>query len=163
MRSFEERKAEIFRRSEKRIKQRIRVLTVCIPLILCVGIATLAISSMGNWGLAEESNGLSEMEMHSQSNREIRLSVTDEAQAARVRGIIGGLFDYSVAIPDSDLEFTVTENYNKIDQYIILLPDGNSEVAEYRLVGSRLVETKTGMEYVLSERQLQELKTALGI
>lgn len=40
MRSFEERKAEVFRRSENRIKERrkarSRALTVCIPLCLII-------------------------------------------------------------------------------------------------------------------------------
>ncbi len=45
MRSLEEYKAEIFRRSEARIekrkRQRRRVLAVCIPLCLCVGVGAL--------------------------------------------------------------------------------------------------------------------------
>ena len=40
MRDFEERKAEVFRRSEKRIKERKRrrkhVLLTCIPMVLCI-------------------------------------------------------------------------------------------------------------------------------
>ena len=42
MRNFEERKAEVFRRSEKRIKERKqrrqRILMTCIPLVLCLTI-----------------------------------------------------------------------------------------------------------------------------
>ena len=42
MRNFEERKAEVFRRSEKRIKarkaRRNHILMVCIPLVLCVSL-----------------------------------------------------------------------------------------------------------------------------
>ena len=47
MRNFEERKAEIFRRSENRIKQRKqtrkRILTVCIPLCLALTVGSAAI------------------------------------------------------------------------------------------------------------------------
>ena len=42
MRNFEERKAEVFRRSEKRIKERKQrrnhILMTCIPLVLCLTI-----------------------------------------------------------------------------------------------------------------------------
>ncbi len=44
MRSFEERKAEIFRRSEKRIREqrhRRRILLSCVPLFLCVLLAAI--------------------------------------------------------------------------------------------------------------------------
>ena len=41
MRSFEERKAEIFRRSEERInekrKKRNRIISICIPVLICLG------------------------------------------------------------------------------------------------------------------------------
>ena len=53
MRSFEERKEEIFRRSEKRIIQRRkntwRLIVTCVPLVLCVGIASgyLALGGFG--------------------------------------------------------------------------------------------------------------------
>lgn len=166
MRSFEDRKAEILRRSEKRIKQRIRVLAACIPLTLCVSVcAMLTIPGMGSGELAEDLYGDIEMETHSQSSREICLSITDEAQAAQVREIIDGLYDHSVAIPDSDLEFTMTENNSKTDpdQYIILFPDENGEAVEYSLTGSRLVDRRTGAEYALSYEQLMELKAVLGI
>lgn len=164
MRSFEERKAEILRRSEKRIKHRVRVLAACIPLTLCVGVcAALAITGMGNGELAEDLNGDIEIEMHSQSVREIRLSVTDEAQVAQVRKFIDGLYDHSAASPDMDLEFTVMEDYSKKECYIITLPDENGESAEYRLTGFKLVDVKTGSEYALSYEQLMELKAALGI
>ena len=49
MRSFEQRKEEIFRRSEKRIIQRRkntwRLIVTCVPLVLCIGIAS------GYWAL----------------------------------------------------------------------------------------------------------------
>lgn len=44
MNNFEERKAEIFRRSEARLlarKKRRRILAVCVPLVLCLGILGL--------------------------------------------------------------------------------------------------------------------------
>lgn len=164
MRSFEERKAEILHRSEKRIKRRIRVLAACIPLTLCVGVcAALAITGMGNGEFAEDLYGDIEMEMHSQSSQEIRLSITDEAQAAQVRKFIDGLYDHSAASPDTDLEFTVSENYSKMECYIITLPDENGEVMEFALTGAELVDARTGTGYVLSDEQLKELKTALGI
>lgn len=53
MRNFEERKEEIFRRSEKRIIQRRkntwRLIVTCVPLVLCVGIASgyLALGGFG--------------------------------------------------------------------------------------------------------------------
>ena len=47
MRNFEERKAEIFRRSEQRIKERKqnrrRILTVCIPLCLALTVCSVAL------------------------------------------------------------------------------------------------------------------------
>ena len=56
MRNFEERKAEIFRRSENRIKERKRnrscVLMVCIPLCLLITVCSVAfLPEIGNKGM----------------------------------------------------------------------------------------------------------------
>lgn len=62
MRNFEERKAEVFRRSEKRIKERKRnrnrILACCIPLCLCITI--LSVIYLPNANLFSDKSGNAE-------------------------------------------------------------------------------------------------------
>lgn len=67
MRNFEECKAEVFRRSEDRLKQirkrRIHIAALCVPLILCLGIGFWAFSQgifAAKNGAAPENAGWSE-------------------------------------------------------------------------------------------------------
>lgn len=193
MRNLNECQAEVFRRSEKRIKERKQrrkhILMACIPLVLCITIFGAFI--MPNMGFinfsdkqAPESNyeqfsgamgsdgvaGLfaGSVEVSSNGISHYYTSVED------VQGIMS-LLNSIVAVPEtndgdesSDL---VTEDDASTDLkenykdkgYKILVKRSDGSSTEYLLVGSLLIDQNTQEEFHLSEDTYFELKDALGI
>ena len=189
MRNFEERKAEVFRRSEKRIKERKarrnHILMTCIPLVLCVTIFgalflpkldyfksapersdELLYSGMGTEAVGGLFTGSVEVSGNGISN--CYTSVTD------VQGI-SALLNGIVAIPETapdggDRDFVTEDNSStdlkedvKEQGYTIVIKRSDGSSTEYLLVGSVLIDQNTQQEYPVGEATMKDLKNALGI
>ena len=143
MRSFEERKAEIFLRSENRIKERKmnrrRILTVCIPLcvILIAGSAILPELIPVGFDQAEQENN------------------------AQIKDEIGNELDYSVNDEDG---FDGIEGAPESDSFSFSLTWGCYGISSYDSKTGRLVKTSDATHpedyvttYYLTNEQKQEI------
>ena len=139
MRSFEQRKAEIIRRSENRIKirkkNRNRILTLCIPLCLAVIICSVTVlpnafrvktdtaaeenlkdqSSMSDVDVSETKHIYVAVEVEGKDSEKFYSKITD---SAAVTNIYENIF-YAFDIDDSDADIQITEpdKYDIVTDY----------------------------------------------
>ena len=190
MRNFEERKAEVFRRSEKRIKERKQrrnhILMTCIPLVLCLTIfGAFLFPQLDDLKQAPESNnehyfsgamgteadgGLFAGSVEVSGNG-VSSYYTSVENVQGIMRLINGI----VAVPetddaDKDENFVVEDSTStelkgdhKENGYRILVKRSDGSSAEYLLVGSMLIDQATQNEFYMSEETSKELKDALGI
>lgn len=190
MRNLNECQAEVFRRSEKRIKERKarrnHILMTCIPLVLCLtifgaflfpqidGLKQVPESSneqfsdaMGTDTMGSAFTGSVEV-----SGKGITSYHSKEADVLKIIGLINGI----VAIPETEADgreesdLTTNENFStqqKGDQedtgYTIRVKRSDGSTAEYILIGSLLIDQSTQHEYPISADAIKDLKYALGI
>ena len=189
MRNFEERKAEVFRRSEKRIKERKQrrnhMLMACIPLVLCLTIfGAFLFPQMDDFKQAPESSNeqfsgaMGKDEVGGLFAGSVEVSGNGVSSyftsAENVQGIMR-LINGIVAVPETndgdDLRDYITEESTSTDanenyqencyKIVIKRSDGNS--TEYLIVGSVLIDQATQQEYPVKEDTMKDLKDALGI
>lgn len=190
MRNFEERKAEVFRRSVKRIKERKQrrnhILMTCIPLVLCLTIfGAFLFPQLDDLKQAPESNnehyfsgamgqeadgGLFAGSVEVSGNG-VSSYYTSVENVQGIMRLINGI----VAVPetddaDKDENFVVEDSTStelkgdhKENGYRILVKRSDGSSAEYLLVGSMLIDQATQNEFYMSEDTSKELKDALGI
>lgn len=190
MRELHECQAEVFRRSEKRIKERKqrrqRILMTCIPLVLCLTIfGAFLFPQLDDLKRAPESSnehyfsgamgtetdgglfaGSVEVSGNGVSNY-----YTSVENVQGIMRLINGI----VAVPetddaDKDENFVVEDSTStelkgdhKENGYRILVKRSDGSSAEYLLVGSMLIDQATQNEFHMSEDTCKELKDALGI
>jgi len=189
MRELHECQAEVFRRSEKRIKERKQrrnhILMVCIPLILCVTIfGGLFLPNLDDFKGAPES---SDELLYSGTGTEAvgglftgSVEVSGNGVSSyytsveNVQGIMR-LINGVVAVPETndgdDLRDYVTDESTSTDSnenyqencYKILVKRSDGSSTEYLLVGSLLIDQTTQQEYPVGEATMKDLKNALGI
>ena len=189
MRNFEERKAEVFRRSEKRIKERKQrrnhMLMACIPLVLCLTIfGAFLFPQMDDFKQAPESSNeqfsgaMGKDEVGGLIAGSVEVSGNGVSSyftsAENVQGIMR-LINGIVAVPETndgdDLRDYITDESTSTDanenyqencyKIVIKRSDGNS--TEYLIVGSVLIDQATQQEYPVKEDTMKDLKDALGI
>lgn len=189
MRNFEERKAEVFRRSEKRIKERKQrrnhMLMACIPLVLCLTIfGAFLFPQMDDFKQAPESSNeqfsgaMGKDEVGGLFAGSVEVSGNGVSSyftsAENVQGIMR-LINGIVAVPETndgdDLRDYITDESTSTDanenyqencyKIVIKRSDGNS--TEYLIVGSVLIDQATQQEYPVKEDTMKDLKDALGI
>lgn len=131
MRNFEERKAEIFRRSENRIKERKRnrnrILALCVPLCVCIAILSVIylpdmMISSDKSNTAEEMNMAGGVEDSSEfaytsfeiTGTKIAKSDTDRENIENIYNIIQSAF--TVDGDDDDMEQETTINKDELPQ-----------------------------------------------
>ena len=190
MRNFEERKAEVFRRSEKRIKERKQrrnhMLMACIPLVLCLTIfGAFLFPQMDDFKQAPESNnehyfseamgteadgGLFAGSVEVSGNG-VSSYYTSVENVQGIMRLINGI----VAVPETnygdDLRDYITDESTSTDAnenyqencYKIVVHRSDGTSTEYLLVGSRLIDQNTQQEFPVSEDTMKDLKNALGI
>ena len=189
MRNFEERKAEVFRRSEKRIKERKQrrnhMLMACIPLVLCLTIfGAFLFPQMDDLKQAPESSneqfsgamgtdedgGLFAGSVEVSGNG-VSSYYTSVENVQGIMRLINGI----VAVPETndgdDLRDYITDESTSTDKnenyqencYKILVKRSDGSSTEYLLVGSVLIDQTTQQEYPVSEDTMKNLKKALGI
>ena len=189
MRELHECQAEVFRRSEKRIKERKQrrnhILMVCIPLILCVTIfGGLFLPNLDDFKGAPES---SDELLYSGTGTEadgglfagsVEISGNGVSSyytsVENVQGIMR-LINGIVAVPETndgdDLRDYITDESTSTDAnenyqencYKIVVHRSDGTSTEYLLVGSRLIDQNTQQEFPVSEDTMKDLKNALGI
>jgi len=189
MRNFEERKAEVFRRSEKRIKERRarrnHILMTCIPLVLCLTIfGAFLFPQMDDLRQAPESSneqfsgamGTDEVGGLFAGSVEVSGNGVSSyyTSVENVQGIMR-LINGIVAVPETndgdDLRDYITDESTSTDKnenyqencYKIVVKRSDKTSTEYLLVGSVLIDQTTQQEYPVSEDAMKDLKNALGI
>ena len=190
MRNLNECQAEVFRRSEKRIKERKQrrnhILMTCIPLVLCLTIfGAFLFPQLDDLKQAPESNnehyfsgamgqeaddGLFAGSVEVSGNG-VSSYYTSVENVQGIMRLINGI----VAVPetddaDKDENFVVEDSTStelkgdhKENGYRILVKRSDGSSAEYLLVGSMLIDQATQNEFYMSEDTSKELKDALGI
>ena len=189
MRELHECQAEVFRRSEKRIKERKQrrnhILMTCIPLVLCLTIfGAFLFPQLDDFKQAPESSN--EQFSGAMGKDEIGGLFTGSVEVSgngvssyytsveNVQGIMR-LINGIVAVPetndgddlrdyitDESTSTDVNENYQE-NCYKIVVKRSDGTSTEYLLVGSLLIDQATQQEYPVSEDAMKDLKSALGI
>ena len=203
MRSFEERKAEVFRRSENRIRERrrncTRILTLgvslCVILIIC-SVVILPEVKMGNKPTIEEIQITTdakkpevegETTVLSKVHNFVSVSVLGEGnyqyiknysdvtevfyQIYDIQEANGGYKDIVVEtkptlggyeVPETGANFG-NATTDMEDDYIITMESADGTIREYTLNANVLFDKAFDREIILTEKELAELKTVLGI
>ena len=190
MRNLNECQAEVFRRSEKRIKERKQrrnhLIMACLPLVLCITILGAFLfpqldglkqapessneqfsGAMGTDTMGGVFNGSVEV-----SGNGITSYHSKEADVQKIIGLINGI----VAIPETEKDGNegndlITNESNSTEQkndpeekgYTIRVKRSDGSKVEYLLVGSILIDQTTKQEYAVSKDTLKDLKNVLGI
>lgn len=206
MREINEYTQEVFRRSEKRIKERKRnrkrILAVCIPLCLVVTVFSvilmpMAVSSIRTKNADDKitSNikasllcSFTEVEIQGGISSEYYGKVTDKAVVDDIFSAVYSLFENTLeegvygAPQDSD-ESLSADNYeykdktyrnkfesknklesaSKLNGYSIIFTDEEGSQSVYNLIGNILLDVNACEAVVLSDAEISELLTALGI
>ena len=176
MRSLEECKAEIFRRSEEKIKkqkqQRTRILAVCLPLCLCVGALALwggfgQDDSAVNKSAAPPENGLGLLLAPKEEAAENTVDCMAPELSASVPVIsqyefVQALFYYAMdAENPGELKGSSVTTTAGAFSFTLCAPDGT--LVDYVLSEKVLYEETTGRSVTLTDAQLRELKQVLDI
>lgn len=182
MRNFEERKAEIFRRSEARIQKRRqsrKMITLCVlPVLICVTVGSAMLfpaliptkSEMGSSGFVN--NATPEMAGNDGAGRPAACPYTaavissfrdgrswrisDPIALADIAALLSAdLSDFGPAAPNGPVG--AEEGY----WITLVAPDGSESV--YSLVGSTLTDTAAGSAWSLDDHRLSQLQELLGL
>lgn len=176
--------AEISRRSEKIFKQRKKrrnhILMACIPLVLCISLYAAFVLPDAMSGSANLVNGSPEemvpeiqgvyVKAAIRDNEGLRY-VTDAEAVSNIFRAVQSLYngnDASEALPEgSDQDSTEENRFTGADgagffcTVTFFAEQGDKTV--YQLSGYDLLNASTGEKMTLTETQLKELKTALGL
>lgn len=212
MRNFEERKAEVFRRSEKRIKERkrnrIRILAMCIPL--CFVLTIFSVTMLPQFlpknmdGAENETIGNVYDEMEGADGKENAggSSLVHNFVFVDVRGIGSQLHHHSSVSDTSKINdvfeqiytiLTPYESYNEIvgnlleseaddslkdgekgesadtsnnikaSGYVVTMSTSNGITRTFTLTENKLYDAQFNIEVELSNEQIHNLKSALGL
>ena len=188
MRDFEERKAEVFRRSEKRINARkLRrncILTACVPLALCLALAVAFRFPAGSEeagtqdGLTGGVSGGS-YENLVFNNAEISVSGLDFSQTYTEFGDVLRIYDqlnaYAISTSeeaaenpeqdDGERKYAAGAIYGGAESsgYTIVLQRQDGVRRVYFLHGNELTDQTASQTYTLTPDQVEQLKDLLGI
>lgn len=186
MRNLDECKAEIFRLGDKKIKQRkkrrMRTLSVCVPLCLCLVVWSVTLlpamlpaktadgndSASPQLKFENETSGTVQMkytQMYIKGLGEISFyqHIKEPLKTNYVAGIIDGF--YENASDGATGNGADTPNYQipeaQQSGYLILFTAGNDLKVEYTLLGYVLKNNTTGDSIVLTDLQRTQLLSEL--
>jgi len=185
MRDLQECQAEIFRRSEKRIKDRRQrrnhILTACIPLVLGICAFSMFALPKNSGGAKPQMEGQQSFAAESISNSVLRIEVsgfgycrsyTETSQVQRICGKLNACKDRDVLNDqnaeqmrgEDDTQSTqeVDNSASKAAYTITLVADGGKEHT-YSFSGCILKDLTANQAYILSQKQVKELEEVLGI
>ena len=185
MKEITECTAEVFRRSEKRIKERKRnrnrILTLCIPLCIVASIWSImilpAMMPAGNKEMPAEENleiaegdgaagsiACSFIQVEIQDVRDFSEHyelVTDKLEVDKMYFWIYDSFKNTAAegVPDADGDSSTEDgSAAKTTAYIFTFTTAEGSEATYSLSGNKLAENETGETVYLNTDQLAELQ-----
>jgi len=189
MRELHECQAEVFRRSEKRIKERKQrrnhLIMACLPLVLCITIlGAFLFPQEDDFKQAPESSNeqfsgaMGKDEVGGLFAGSVEVSGNGVSSyytsVENVQGIMR-LINGIVAVPETndgnDLKDYITDESTSTDKnenyqencYKIVVHRSDGTSTEYLLVGSRLIDQNAQQEFPVSEDTMKDLKNALGI
>lgn len=164
MRSFEERMAEISRRSEERLKERkkrrSRLLAACIPIVLC---AALILPGMLPAGNAADSAGTVKV-----SGDGVSHCYTAAEDVTEITDLINRI----VTVPETgmeneesveDMSAANREESSEGKGYTVTVTKADGNIRVFTLAGSKLIDRSTMKAYEMSGQESEKLKKALGI
>ena len=144
MKNFEERKTEVYRRSEiisAKRKKRSAILIGVLPLVLlCVIISSLTVYSLLDDAIVEE-----------EESKE-----TDDVASDRYWG------DHMTDIPNVESDPT-GDTESEEESYSIKISSPDGSVTEYVLIGNKLYNKTKGEFRKLTDAQLKEIKRIFGL
>lgn len=163
MRNFDERKAEVFRRSEERIKirkkKRNRAISVCIPVLICISFYAVMILPAMMPASSEyvadqniENDALLPITVEFNSKDGSLLCVyTDTESIERICTIIESVINQNITEEQS-----TTERHSD-NSYSIVIVNNSGDINTYIITGSTLFNTVTERSYILTQEQKSEL------
>lgn len=177
MRSFEEQKAEIFRRSEERIKRnrqnRKRILLSCVNLIFCFVVAN---TFYGIW-LKRTDESVDEAETVCEGSGKIKTVcimtsdsggewVAEDPQA--IDYLMGNILMIKESASDYGEppvydEGIVESDAFEANVYTITVNDGSGYAQVFTITGNILKDVAAGREKSLTEEELMNIKELFGI
>lgn len=167
MRTMEERKAEVMRRSnarKKAYKRRVSVIAAIVPLI-CIAIIGVNINLIK----FPKTNGTEPMAdggecsyvcvyISAETNSDsVNIKHTDTDTVTEISSV---LLDITKG---DDITIFGTDVATAIGVYTITLKDRDDNEQIYTLCGNVLTDCETALQYSLTQNQLKMLKIALGI
>lgn len=167
MRTMEERKAEVMRRSnarKKAYKRRVSVIAAIVPLI-CIAIIGVNINLIKS----PKTNGTEPMAdggecsyvcvyISAETNSDsVNIKHTDTDTVTEISSV---LLDITKG---DDITIFGTDVATAIGVYTITLKDRDDNEQIYTLCGNVLTDCETALQYSLTQNQLKMLKIALGI
>lgn len=190
MRSLDECKAEIFHRSEVKIKQRKqmrnRIVAVCLPLCLCVGAVAAwgvgqqkgALDTAENMALAPESLYAQKDELMPAESENTSFGSKSENTPVFVRTVtVNGaepVWEQGDQISpaqqlarlqelcENGSNVPVKQDPAETEQHRIVFTMSDDSQMVYILAGNALTEESNGKKVTLTQTELQELKLVLG-
>ena len=179
MRNFAERRAEVFRRSETRIRERKtarkRLLVVSIPLCLTVVIGSALVLPIGQDGITEDAGNTNGACVQAEVNGN-GIVVTQNSEA--IVQIIEDAFapmdelyqEYGATTTQTMVQtqtvpgnFSQSDDVGAITTYTVTVTADDGEKTVYILTGRILLNQATGQQAVLTEQQRADLLAALGL
>ena len=187
MKDMNEYKAEVFFRSEKRIKERRkkrnRILTICIPL--CMVIIMGSVMLLPTMRMAKKANGsyagfdgnstngsyvcsYTEAVIRNGTNTDSRI-ISDKVEVTEIFTAIFNLYGVAdKAEQESDYYEYAVEDFPEysgttLNGYVITLRTEEGSETVYVLDGNKLLNVDEDMKIILTDSQLAELKEVLGI
>lgn len=187
MRELTECKAEIFLRSEKRIKEHRRtrnlIFACFIPLCFCIAVTMALLQPMistdryckadadcnGEEYDAVNSIFCSYVEVEIQTvgeSTEHYLKITDKPAVDKIFSAIYGLYNVDGSVAKYEVESAYDYKANSSGEpscYSITLSTAEGVGTTFVLSGNELVDTDTDQILILSDLQLADLKAVIGI
>ena len=168
MRTMEERKAEVMRRSnarKKAYKRRVSVIAAIVPLI-CIAIIGVNINLIkfpktnGTEPMADggECSYVCVYISAETNSNNVNIKHTDVHTVTEISTVL-------LDITNDEIDITAggTDGAAATDAYTITLKERNDNKKTYTLCDNMLIDCEKGIQYSLTKKQLEELKNALGI
>lgn len=176
MRNFEERKAEILRRSEERIKERRksrrRILACCVPLCLCIAILTAIYvpkkkeksGNTNNYGYSQPAEEFPYTSLELVGND---TELNNTADIKDIYEIINSAFESDGAssaqndgkgvVNGSNKSKSQRDTYDTNALYTFKFSSSDGKQAVYTLSGNTLTDETTKNAAAISDEQLEKL------
>ena len=183
MRYLSEYKAEIFRRSEEKIKERKRnrnrTFAFCIPLCLVIAavafakLPNISASNITDENISSDSDAMLILVEVQNSENKLQSSIVNAEDVSDVYLMIQSSFETAVQADDmaDDHRYVTTSQTVVQDslslfsdtKYKILFTVKDGETFSYTLDGNKLIDNTTNEKVTLSSEQAFELQSKLGL